>query len=71
MPFFLTEDVSSDVKQKACCAVAKKIKKRKWLKSFSWVGEKNTLLKKLLVALACAFFKSGFFCALDFSFIVN
>ena len=27
-------------------------------------GEKNTLLKKLLSALACAFFKSVFFCAL-------
>ncbi len=26
-----------------------------------WGGEKNTLLKKLLAALACAFFKSVFF----------
>ena len=29
-------------------------------------GKKNTLLKKLLSALACAFFKSVFFCALAF-----
>ncbi len=29
-------------------------------------GGKNTLLKKLLSALPCAFFKSVFFCALAF-----
>ena len=39
-------------------------------KNSSWVGEKNTLLKKLVVALACAFFKSVFFCALAFSFLL-
>ena len=39
-------------------------------KIFSWVGEKNTLLKKLLAALACAFFKSVFFCVWAFLFIM-
>jgi hypothetical protein len=42
------------------------IKKGRVGKKFSWMGEKNTLLKKMLAALACAFFKSVFFCALAF-----
>jgi hypothetical protein len=32
-----------------------------------WGGEKNTLLKKMPKALACAFFKSVFFCSVDIS----
>jgi hypothetical protein len=40
----------------------KKNKKNRGGKNSSWVGEKNTLLKKMLAALACAFFKSVFFC---------
>jgi len=32
------------------------IEKNRGGKKFSWGGEKNTLLKKMLAALACAFF---------------
>jgi len=35
-----------------------------FLKQFLLSDEKNTFLKKLLAALACAFFKSVFFCGL-------
>jgi hypothetical protein len=42
------------------------IKKKRGGKKFSWGGEKNTLLKKLPLALACAFFKSVFFCVRAF-----
>jgi len=44
----------------------KKIKKRWEEKILSWVAEKNTLLKKMLAALPCAFFKRVFFCGLAF-----
>jgi len=40
----------------------KKNKKNRGGKNSFWVGEKNTLLKKLLPAMACVFFKSVFFC---------
>ena len=49
----------------------KKNKKNRGGKNSSWVGEKNTLLKKLLSALACAFFKSVFFCGLILVVICN
>ena len=38
------------------CGGEKKQKKRGEEKILSWVAEKNTLLKKLLVALACSVF---------------
>ena len=66
-----THFVQSDLHSRRClfdyaqstCGGEKKIKKKGRVgKKFSWVGEKNTLLKKMLSALACAFFKSVFFC---------
>ena len=39
-------------------------------KFFSWVGEKNTFLKKLVVRWLAAFFKSVFFCVRAFLFIM-
>ena len=63
--------VSLQVCRMCLCVGEKKLKKLRWQKSFSWVGEKNTLLKKLLSALACAFFKSVFFCGWLFYSLIN
>jgi hypothetical protein len=46
----------------SACGWEKKNKKKREGKNSFWGGEKNTLLKTLVVRLPCAVFKSVFFC---------